>query len=391
MTIPLIYNWRSLLIRKATMFATAGGIALVVVVMLLVLSLISSLQLILVKAGSPDNLLVMRKGATNDAMSFVPRAAVQALRYLPGIARTLAGDPLVSPELLTQPLLPTQGGGRQEAMVRGVTPLGFVVHPGLHFIAGRAPRSALSEVAAGVAASHYYRNAVLGGRLQFGGRTWNVVGIFTAEGASFESELWVDVDDLLDDTNRTAYSVVSLVMEPGTDRRSLIQRIANDPRISLEAKVESDYYQAQASGANTLYIMTFILALIMSAGAIFGAMNTLFAAVDRRAAEIGILRAIGFSRGAVLLSFITESLCLALSGYALGTFVGVGAITLVNLLTQGIPFPLPSFSMAVVPLSLSPLIFCIVLLITVVIGIVGGLFPARRAAGLRVADAVRNI
>ena len=390
MAIPLKYNVRNLLVRKVTTLATAGGIALVVLVTILLLSLVTGLKRTLVTTGSPDHLIVLRKGATSEASSFVRRDAVQALRYIPGIARTPEDEPLVSPELVVQPFLRSKAGSQQNVLIRGVTPLGFLFHNNVRFVAGRAPRPALGEAAVGMAISQRSQGTGLGDTLQFGRRTWSVVGVFTADGSAFESEVWVDIDDLFNDANRGGYSAVRLTIAPGADRDALVRRIAEDPRISLEAKSEVDYYREQSEGADTLYFLTSVLAVIMGTGAIFGAMNTMFAAVAHRTAEIGTLRALGFSRGAVLASFVGESLCLSLIGYAGGVLLGAGAVTLVNVVMQGVAFQLPSFSTAVVTLRLSPFILLVALGLALLMGLLGGFLPARRAARLRVTDALRR-
>jgi putative ABC transport system permease protein len=390
MAIPLKYNLRNLLMRKMTTLATAGGIALVVVVTILLLSLVAGLKRMLIASGSPNNLVVMRKGSTNDGSSSVTREAVQALRYLSGIARTPEGEPLVSPELINQPFFRPKGGGRENVLVRGVTPMGYLVHNNVRFVAGRPPQPSVGEAAVGIAASQRYEGAGLGETLQFGRRNWTVVGIFTADGSAFESEVWVDVGDLFTDANRSMYSGVRLTVAPGADRDALIRRVADDPSISLEAKPEVDYYSEQAESANTLYLLTSVLAIIMGTGAVFGAMNTMFAAVTYRTAEIGTLRALGFSRGTVLVSFVSESVFLALVGYIGGVLLGAGTVTAVNVLIHGVAFNLASFTTAVVTLHLSPMILLVALTLAVVMGVFGGFLPARRAARLRVIEALRR-
>ncbi len=315
---------------------------------------------------------------------------MQALRYLPGIARTPAGEPLVSPELIIQPFAQPKSGGRENLLVRGVTPTAFLVHEQVRISAGRPLQPSLGEALVGIAASRRYQGAGLGETLQFGRRSWKVVGIFTAGGSAFESEVWVDVEDLFTDANRSTYSGVRLTVEPRADRDALIRRIAEDPRISLEAKPEAEYYTEQAEGANTLYVLTSLLAVIMGTGAVFGAMNTMFAAVAHRTAEIGTLRALGFGRSTILLSFITESLCLAIVGYLGGTALGASAILLVNTLMNGVAFNLASFSTAVVTLRLPPSILLIAFLLALVMGFFGGLLPARRAARMVVTEALRR-
>lgn len=390
MSVPLKYNFRNLLVRKMTTLATAGGIALVVLVTILLLSLVSGLRQMLISAGDPNQLIAMRKGATSDVMSFVSREAVQALRYLPGVAQTPTGEPLVSPEFISQPQLPTKKGGKEMVLVRGVTPMGFLVHDNLRIVEGRAPTPAVREAVVGVAASQRYQGLGLGETLSFGDRAWKIVGLFAADGSAFESEVWIDVGDLFKDGNAAGCSGVRLVTASGADQETLIRRIAEDPRISLDAKPEIVYYEEQAEGAKALYALTILLAIIMGTGAIFGAMNTMFAAVAHRTAEIGTLRALGFSRGSILVSFVSESLCLALLGYVIGVILGIGAVELVNRFMQGVAFQLPSFSTAVVTLRVSAVSLLIAFGLAVAMGLIGGFFPARRAAKLQVTEALRR-
>jgi ABC-type lipoprotein release transport system permease subunit len=216
------------------------------------------------------------------------------------------------------------------------------------------------------------------------------VGLFAANGSAFESEVWIDVGDLFKDGNASGCSGVRLVTASGADRDALIRRIAEDPRISLAAKSEIAYYEEQAEGAKALYLLTILLAIIMGTGAVFGATNTMFAAVTQRTAEIGTLRALGFSRWSILTSFISESLCLALIGYVLGALLGIVAVELVNRFMQGVAFQLPSFSTAVITLRVSSFALLVAFGLAVVMGIVGGFFPARRAARLRVTEALRR-
>jgi ABC-type lipoprotein release transport system permease subunit len=389
MPLPLRYNVRNLRARVATTLATAGGVALVVAVTMLLLALVNGLKYTLVSTGDPDNLVVMRKGATNDGSSSVPRPAVQALVELPGIAHDAGGAPIASPELVVQPFFRTRDGGRENVLVRGVTPMAFEVHDQVRVTEGRRVESSLGEAMVGAAVVRRY-GVKLGSDIELGRRQWRVVGIFTARGSAFESEVWVDVTDLFTDSNRANYSGVRLRVAPHADREALIRRIADDPRISLEAKSETGYYTEQSESANSLYVLTSILAVIMSVGAIFGSMNTMFAAVAHRTAEIGTLRALGFSRSAVLGSFVLESVLIGAFGGALGLAAGMLAISTINFLTGGVAFGLATFSTASVTLRLSPPTAIIATLLALAMGFFGGLIPARRAARLSVVEALRK-
>ncbi|MBI3246110.1 MAG: ABC transporter permease [Deltaproteobacteria bacterium] len=390
MALPLKYNLRSLFLRKMTTLATAGGIALVVLVTLLLLSLVTGLRQMLISTGRADKLVVLRKGASSDAMSFITREAYQAIRYLPGIAQTPEGEPLVSPESISQPLLPTKAGGQEIVLLRGVTPLGFQVHNDVRLVAGRMPNPSVNEAIVGLAAAQRYQGLEVGDAILFGNYKWMIVGTFSTDGTAYESEVWLDIGSLFNNDAKRGCSGIRLVVAPGTDQEALIRRIADDPRISLLAQSEAAYYEEQAVGARMLYLLTLVLALIMGIGAVFGAMNTMFAAVTHRTAEIGALRAIGFSRRSILVSFITESVCLSLLGYIGGVALGIGTVFAINRLMQGLAFQLPSFSTVVVSLRVSPTSLLIAFGLAVLMGLVGGFFPARRAAKLQVTEALRK-
>ncbi len=390
MALPLKYNLRSLFLRKMTTLATAGGIALVVLVTLLLLSLVAGLRHMLISTGRADKLVVLRKGASSDVMSFITRDAYQAIRYLPGIAQTPEGEPLVSPESISQPLLPTKAGGQEIVLMRGVTPIGFQVHSNVRLVAGRMPNPSVNEAIVGVAAARRYQGLEVGDSILFGNYKWNIVGTFSSNGTAYESEVWLDVGSLFNNDAKRGCSGIRLVVAPGADQEALIRRIADDPRISLLAQSEIAYYEEQAVGARVLYLLTLVLALIMGVGAVFGAMNTMFAAVTHRTAEIGALRAIGFSRRSILASFITESVCLSFLGYLGGVMLGVCTIFAINSLLQGLAFQLPSFSTVVVSLRISPTSLLVAFGLAIFMGLVGGFFPARRAARLQVTEALRK-
>src|SRR5439155_1642795 len=241
--------------------------------------LLGGLQGMLASTGEPDNLIVLRKGATSDGASVVPREAAQALRALAGVARAPDGTPLASPEMLNQPFLHTEAGTRENVLVRGVEPVAFTVHRAVRVVEGRMFRPKLGEVVIGRGALRRYAPGGLGSALAFGRRRWTVVGVFDSGGTAFDSEIWADLTDVLDDTRREGFvSGVRLRVAPGTDGRALARRIESDGRFTLEAKPEADYYREQAETANALYILVLTLGIAMAVGATFGALNTLYAA-----------------------------------------------------------------------------------------------------------------
>ena len=391
MIVPLAYNTRSLLVRRWTSVFTAGGIGLVVAVTLLLAGLVGGLQRMLVGTGDPDNLVVLRKGATNDGSSFLTREAVQIVRAMPGIATGEDGRPLVSPEIVNQPFIRTRDGNRENVLVRGVEPAAFVVHREVRIVEGRMFQPKLSEVLIGRGVALRHEGARVGGTLSFGRRTWHVVGVIDGGGSAFDSEIWADMRDVQEDARRpSGCSGIRLRIAPGGDRQRLIDAIAGDARVTLEAKPETTYYAEQADAANSLYVLVLVMAVVMATGATFGALNTMYAAVTSRTAEIGTLRALGFSRGSILLSFLTESVLLAAGGFVAGIALGVIAMWTVNTLLQGVAFSMMTFSVATVLLQPSLAGVGLGLVFALAIGVFGGLAPAWRASRLRVVDALHR-
>jgi putative ABC transport system permease protein len=384
--IPLKYNLRSLLVRRVSTAMTAGGIALVVAVFVIVMAMVAGLGSAISDTGSPDNLVVLRKGATTETYSALNLDQFDALKFLPQIRRDPAGNPMASPELPVQVLMSRVGGGQDNIVVRGVLPVALEVHDKVHLIAGRMFHPAVNEVIVGKGLVGRYADMAVGSTIRFGRGTWKVVGIFTAEGSSFESEVWADIHNVQDDTQRGAYyACARLKLAPGADVAALIRRIADDPRINLQAETETDYYKDQSVVANQLRVLGMVVALIMGIGAVFAAMNTMYAAVSARTQEIGTLRALGFSPGAVLGSFLIESLILALAAGAIGVLLAMPINGLSTTFGNFMTFSTLAFDFRVT--------FAIVveaLLFAAIMGVLGGWLPARQAMRMHVVDALRR-
>ena len=391
MTLPLTYSLRNVTARPARSVMTAGVIALVVVACSLFLGLISSLRRTLVTSGDPRNLVVMRKGSDNDGSSQLALEAFQAIKYFDGIARDAQDQPLASPELVVQPFFRTNEGGRENVLVRGVEPTALQVHSDVHISDGRMLNPSAGEAVVGKGVMGRYRGATLGSELEFGTRVWKVVGILEAGGASFESEVWVDVRELANDAKRPfPYSGIRLRVADGADMAALERRIDDDPRFALDAQLETAYYAKQAESANALYVLVIGIAVLAGIGAGFGAANTMYAAVQARTGEIGTLRAMGFSRFAILWSFQVEAVALAGLGFVIGAVAAVLLARLIGLLLGGIAFGARTFTTNVVTLSVAPSDLVAALLLALAIGLAGGFGPAWRAARLRPIEALRK-
>jgi putative ABC transport system permease protein len=364
MALPISYPLRNLAARPGRTLLTGGVVALVVVACTLFLGLISSLKRTLVASGDPMNLVVLRKGSTNDGASQIDLDAYRSIRYLEGIAPDAAGRPLISPELVVQPFFRTLDGGRENVLVRGVEPIALDVHRGVRIVQGRMIRPSSGEAVVGRAVRGRYEGALLGDTLLFGNGRWKVVGVLEADGASFESEVWVDVRELARDARRPyPYSGIRLRAASEADLVRLADRIAADPRYALEAQREIDYYEAQSESANVLYYFV---------------------------VGIAILAGLGFSRGAILLAFETEAVVLALGGFALGALLSLLATAALQAWLGGVAFGSTTFTTNVVTLRVSSGDLLAVLGLASAIGLLGGLGPAWRAARMRPIEALRR-
>jgi putative ABC transport system permease protein len=367
-----------------------GVIALVVLALALLSGLVSSMKASLASAGSPENLIVLRKGATSDGASALPLEVYQALRFFDGVAHDAQDEPLVSPELMMQPYGTTRWGSRESAQVRGVEAAAFEVHDEVRISRGRRLRPSSGEAIVGSKAAARYAGAELGGRLLLGNSTWHVVGIFDTGGSALDAEVWVDARQLANDAKRPSpYSSLRLRVAEGADVSALIRRIEDDPRFTLAASVESEYYAKQAASTDALYIVVGGLAVLAGIGAAFGATNTFYAAVQARTREIGTLRALGFSRGAIATSFLVEAAVTALAGFALGTVLArLGVAAIASLVGDISSFAMDGTALVALEVRAPDLVGAFAFALA--IGLGGALPPALRAARLRPIEALRK-
>jgi len=386
MAIPLKYNRRSLLVRRVSNAMTGGGIALVVAVFVIVMAMVAGLTHTIQHSGGEDNLIVLSRGSTTETGSSLKLDQFEALKYLNSIERDATGNPLVSPELSEQILMPGPGGALDNLGVRGLLPEGLAVHEQVHIILGRMFRPGLSEVIVGKALIGRYPGSNLGSSMRFGRSSWTVVGVFEAGGSSFESEVWGDVHSLQEDANRgTVFNSIRLKLVSGADEAALIQRMADDPRINLQAETESDYYREQSAIANQVRILGMLVAGIMGFGAIFAAMNTMYAAVSARTTEIATLRALGFRPKAIMTSFLLESLVLALVAGVVGMLLAMPINLFSTSFNAGITSATLEFDFRV-----TLTIFVQALFFSALMGLAGGWLPARQAMRMSVAAALRR-
>lgn len=382
------YNLRSMLVRKGTAIMTAMGIAMVVAVFVMTLSIAQGFRTTLVASGSPQNAIIMRKSATSETVSAVLKSELPLIESFPQIARDANSRPLASPEVVVIIALPRRSDNRPANVpARAVGPRAFEVRENLSFVEGRRFTPGTREINVGRLAVGRFAGLDMGSQVKFGGATWNVVGVFEADDASFESEVWGDVDLMMPAFQRNEYQSVTVKMTDQSAFESLEAVIAADPRLTLRARREQEYY-AEQSATMTTVIRVFgtFVTLILSIGAMFGAMNTMYAAVAYRTREIGTLRALGFSRSRIVTAFLAESIALALVGGVVGCLLALPVHGLSTGTTN-----MASFSEVAFKFRITPALLAGGIVFAGLMGAAGGLLPALRAARIPVSRALREI
>lgn len=390
MAIPIKYNVRNLFVRKVTTTLTVAGIALVVAVFLCVMALGEGLTRVFAASGSEANVLVMRQNAQSELQSGVSRDQVPLLVTAAGIAKDADGKPLASPEMVVTLNIDKVGGGSSNVTLRGVSEKAQKLRPQMKLVDGRWFEPGKAEVVLSRGVARRFQGCNLNDTIKFGAYRWNVVGLIDAGGTAPDSEIWTDVAQLQSDFKRNGYSSVLVKTDGRAGRDQFLAALAADPRLALEGKSERKYYDDQTSTAAPIKFLGFFVGIVMAIGACFGAMNTMYAAVSARTREIATLRALGFSRMAVLVSFVLESIALALIGGVAGCLLGM---LLVKIALSGVTGTtnFVTFSEVVFAFRLTPALLVTGIVFSVVMGFFGGLFPAGRAAFTKITQALRQV
>jgi putative ABC transport system permease protein len=386
MAIPLSYNLRNLRVRKTTTIMTALGIALTVSVLLAVMALVAGLRQAFETTAHPLNVLVVRKGSTSELSSNFSREQFQNLKFKPGIARTASGEPLASLEMVTVIALETPGKS-SNINIRGVTPIGQNLRDGIKVEQGRWFTPGRREAVIGKSLVGAYPETHMGGKLKFGRGDWEIVGVMSHGNSAVNSEIWVDLNQVSADFDRS--SVVSSALLRAVDAvgvGALVNDLQADQRLNVTAQTEEQYYARQMVTAAPVQFLGTFVAIIMAIGSCFAAMNTMYAAVSRRAREVGTLRVLGFSKGGILLSFFLESLMLSVLGGLLGILLVLPLNNVTAAMGNFITFSETSFNFRV-----TPAIMGIGLVFAVILGAMGGIFPARSAAKKEILTALREM
>lgn len=390
--VPLRYNLRNLFERKGSTLMTAIGIGLTVAVLVTSIAMSDGMAAVFAGSGNPQHAIVLRKGADAELSSNVSEEAYNLIRALPGIATTREGQPMVSPEALTVVILPSVENTSEgmNISVRGVREIGVKMREGLKLTSGRWNEPGKREIVAGEGISRRYPTAQLGQTLRFGKGDWKVVGTFTDGDSAHNSELWTDLDQLRGDFEQQGGSssvLVRLVSDREEGMKAFTTAVENDQQLKLSGTSEKAYYKklTESSSGILLQFIGVFVSVVMAIGAGFAATNTMYAAVARRTREIGTLRALGFTRLAILTSFVFESICLALVGGVIGCLIALP----LNNLSAGIG-NWQTFSEMAFKFQITPKSIAYGLLFAATIGFLGGLLPAWSAARKGVIAAMRD-
>jgi putative ABC transport system permease protein len=390
MAIPVIYNVRSVKARWTSAIVAVLGIAGTVGVFVAMLSLARGFKATLVASGSEDNAIIMRAGATSEMMSGVALDQVKIMQDAPGVARGADGAPLVTSEVVVIAPFPLKSTGTDaNVQVRGVSSNVLSIRRNVKIVEGRMFQPGLSELVVGKNASSTYSGLSLGSSVKFGGGNWQVVGVFDAGGSAFDSEVWTDAR-VLDDVYKRPSNVFQSVTVHLTSPNALQQfkdSVTSDPRLSVDVSREIDYYSKQSTRMTQLItILGGLVASVMAIGAIFGALNTMYSAVAERGREIATMRALGFGAAAVVFSFVIEALLISFVGGAIGCLAVLPLNGLTTATMNWQTFSNMAFAFKITSgLLLGGVIFALVM------GVIGGLPPAIRAAARPVAVALREL
>jgi len=387
--LPIVYNLRSVRARWVSTIVAVLGIAGTVGVFVAMLSLARGFKATLVASGSKDNAVIRRAGATGEMDSVITLEQLRVIEDAPGIARR-DGRPILSPEVVVVAAFPLRSTGTDANVeVRGVAPDVLEVRRNVRITAGRFFAPGLPELVVGKNASRAYAGVDLGSTVRFGGGSWQVVGTFDAGGSAFDSEIWCD-GRVLDQVYKRPVNIFQSVTARLSSPASLAEvkdTLSTDPRMTVQVDREIDFYEKQSRAITTLItVLGSMVAGIMGIGAVFGALNTMYSAVAERSREIATMRAIGFGAGSIVVSFVFESLVIALVGGVLGCL----AVLPLNGLTTG-TLNWQTFSHLAFAFRVTPGLLAMGIAFALAMGLVGGIPPAVRAARAPVARALRDL
>jgi putative ABC transport system permease protein len=387
MALPLSYNARNLQVRWKVTLLAISGIALVVAVFIILVAMSDGFRLALRATGSPENAILVQRGSDAELTSGFSREHANRVLVDTRVARDSQGRSLASPELVVVGVMTRKDQNVDvNVTIRGVSPMAFAVRSGVKVVEGRRFTPGLYEIIVGRKLQQRMQKANVGDALRLQKRDWSIVGVFEADGSGFESEIWGDVDVMAPAFNRVGgFQSLTLRLEDPSTMTAFNEELKRDPQMRVELKEERAFYEAQSAQISQgILALAGFVGFVMGVGAIFGAMNTMYAIVAARTREIGTLRALGFKRRSVLVSFVLESVLLALAGGLIGCLLALPANGLTTA-TGGANFSEIAFAFRITTAALATgMVFALVM------GVAGGLLPALRAARLPITSALRE-
>ncbi len=383
--IPLKYNLRSLSVRWVTTLLTCIAIGVVVFASVLTFGMIEGIEHALSASGDASDLIIMRKGSSDEMSSTIGATNARELINLPGIATGSDGEPLASREFVTILIKPRRNdGGTANVIVRGLDKIGRELRPDFKIVEGRDLESGVNEIITSRSFAKRFEGLGLGESIQVNNVDFTVVGHFEAGGSSAESEVWADLRDITAAQRYVgAVSVINMRVPNAADRQAIIDRVRDDDQFKLDAISETEYFENQKQSSVAIKVIAYLIAGFLTIGAMFAASNTMYAAVSSRSREIGALRAIGFPRRSILFSFMMESLVICVLGGILGCLATIP----LNGISGGTQH---GFNEITFSFRFGPRVLMQGMGLAVAMGLFGGLFPAIRAIRLQITDALRT-
>lgn len=386
MALPIKYSLRNALVRWRSTLATVLGIGLVVFVFVLLQSLAAGIEKSSGNTGDSRNVIIVRKGATSESASLISRENYREIQYFQEIARNEGGEVVISADVLVLVNLPRKDGTEANVLLRGVSPRGMELRPQVRLAAGRWFKPGMREIVVSAKLARRFANFDIGQSFRTGNATFTVVGWLEGGGSAFDSECWLDADEGRSVFERDMYSSFLARVPDAAAMSNLVARIEADRRFKLKAESETEYYRKQTMTAEPIRWLGGFLAVTMSIGAVFAAMNTMYAAVGARTREIGTLRVLGFRRRSVVLALLLEGALLAL----VGGMIGCGLAYHWNGYTTA-TMGFETFSEIIFQFAVTPWLVVEGLAFAVLVGIMGTFLPALRASRLPVIEALKAI
>jgi len=388
--VPIVYNIRSVRVRWVATSVAVFGIAGVVAVFVAMLAMAQGFQATLVASGSPRNAMVRRGGANSEMDSALPLEQIKVIGNAPGVLRDDQRNPLISPEVVIVVSLPLRNSAdRALVQIRGVSEMALAIRDMVGIAQGRFFKTGLAELVVGANVAKAYQDFELGGRPRFAGREWTVVGIMDARGSAFDSEVWGD-SVILKQTYKRPENIFQSATVRLTSPESYAgfqQALSGDPRLTVQVERELDYYERQSQAVATIIrVLGVMVAVVMSIGAIFGALNTMYSSIAARSREIATIRALGFTEGSIIFSFLCESLFISFVGGIIGC---IAVIPINGYSTSTINWQ--TFSNIAFAFQVTPWLLVEGMLFALFMGFIGGIPPAVRAARLPVVVALREL